>query len=62
MHLSRLCEADCFSAAMNTTVSLSNTFSTGSSVMPAKKNPDMAELIRGKSGGSMAISSVFWRL
>ena len=31
-------------------VTLSDTFSTGSSIMPQKKNPDMAELIRGKSG------------
>lgn len=31
-------------------VSLSDTFSTGSSIMPQKKNPDMAELIRGKTG------------
>lgn len=31
-------------------VSLSDQFSTGSSIMPQKKNPDMAELIRGKSG------------
>lgn len=31
-------------------VTLSDTFSTGSSIMPQKKNPDMAELIRGKTG------------
>ena len=29
---------------------LSDAFSTGSSIMPQKKNPDMAELIRGKVG------------
>jgi len=31
-------------------IELSDTFSTGSSIMPQKKNPDMAELVRGKTG------------
>ena len=31
-------------------VTLSDAYSTGSSIMPQKKNPDMAELIRGKTG------------
>ncbi|WP_107942813.1 argininosuccinate lyase [Metasolibacillus fluoroglycofenilyticus] len=31
-------------------IELDDAFSTGSSIMPQKKNPDMAELIRGKSG------------
>ena len=31
-------------------VTLSDAFSTGSSIMPQKKNPDVAELIRGKAG------------
>ncbi len=31
-------------------VELSDAFSTGSSIMPQKKNPDIAELVRGKSG------------
>ena len=31
-------------------VTLSDAFTTGSSIMPQKKNPDMAELIRGKTG------------
>jgi argininosuccinate lyase len=31
-------------------IELSDAFSTGSSIMPQKKNPDMAELIRGKTG------------
>ncbi len=31
-------------------VSLSDAYTTGSSIMPQKKNPDMAELVRGKSG------------
>ena len=51
MHLSRFCEelilwsADEFSFAQ-----MSDAYSTGSSIMPQKKNPDMAELIRGKTG------------
>ena len=31
-------------------INLSDKYSTGSSIMPQKKNPDAAELIRGKSG------------
>lgn len=31
-------------------VELDDAFSTGSSIMPQKKNPDIAELVRGKSG------------
>src|SRR5690606_38201794 len=31
-------------------VEIDDTFATGSSIMPQKKNPDMAELIRGKTG------------
>ena len=31
-------------------IELSDAFSTGSSIMPQKKNPDFAELIRGKTG------------
>ncbi len=31
-------------------IQLSNDYSTGSSIMPQKKNPDMAELVRGKTG------------
>ena len=31
-------------------IELDDAFSTGSSIMPQKKNPDIAELIRGKSG------------
>lgn len=51
MHMSRICE-EIISWCSNEFqfVSLSDTFSTGSSIMPQKKNPDMAELIRGKSG------------
>nr|WP_173644640.1 argininosuccinate lyase [Streptococcus pantholopis] len=51
MHMSRLCE-ELISWCSHEFhfISLSDTFSTGSSIMPQKKNPDMAELIRGKSG------------
>ena len=51
MHLSRLCEELInWCSYEYGFVSLSDTFSTGSSIMPQKKNPDMAELIRGKTG------------
>lgn len=51
MHLSRLCEEIIlWSTAEFGFVTLSDSFSTGSSIMPQKKNPDFAELIRGKSG------------
>ncbi|MEG1991129.1 MAG: argininosuccinate lyase, partial [Christensenella sp.] len=51
MHLSRLCEEIIlFSTNEYGTLRLSDGYSTGSSIMPQKKNPDMAELIRGKTG------------
>ena len=51
IHLSRLCEEIIlWSTAEFGFVTLSDAFSTGSSIMPQKKNPDFAELIRGKSG------------
>ena len=51
MHLSRLCEElIVFSSNEFGFVSMDDAFSTGSSIMPQKKNPDMAELIRGKTG------------
>ncbi|MCF1584615.1 argininosuccinate lyase [Tetragenococcus koreensis] len=51
MHLSRFCEELILWCAYEFQfVELSDTFSTGSSIMPQKKNPDMAELIRGKTG------------
>ncbi|GEO68525.1 argininosuccinate lyase [Levilactobacillus acidifarinae] len=51
MHLSRFCEEIVsWSSYEFNYISLSDQFSTGSSIMPQKKNPDMAELIRGKSG------------
>ena len=52
MHLSRICEE--LVLWMNpqfSLVELDEGFCTGSSIMPQKKNPDVAELIRGKTGG-----------
>ena len=51
MHLSRFCEeliiwsTDAFDF-----IAVSDSYATGSSIMPQKKNPDMAELIRGRTG------------
>lgn len=51
MHLSRFCEEIILWCSHEFKfVELTDTFSTGSSIMPQKKNPDMAELIRGKTG------------
>ncbi|MEM9853121.1 MAG: argininosuccinate lyase [Pseudomonadota bacterium] len=51
MHLSRLAEElVIWSSAQFRFVRLSDRFSTGSSIMPQKKNPDAAELIRAKIG------------
>jgi len=50
-HLSRLAEAlIIFSTAEFGFVTLADEYSTGSSLMPQKKNPDMLELARGKAG------------
>ncbi|RDW17397.1 argininosuccinate lyase [Oceanobacillus chungangensis] len=50
-HLSRLCEEIVqWSSAEFNFVELDDAFSTGSSMMPQKKNPDVAELVRGKTG------------
>lgn len=51
MHLSRFCEElILWSSHEFHFIELDDAYSTGSSIMPQKKNPDMAELIRGKSG------------
>lgn len=51
VHLSRLCEElVLWSSAEFGFVRLSDSVTTGSSIMPQKRNPDIAELIRGKSG------------
>ncbi|MGB9730467.1 argininosuccinate lyase [Calditerrivibrio nitroreducens] len=51
MHLSRWAEElIIFSSSEFKFIEFSDDFCTGSSIMPQKKNPDMAELIRGKTG------------
>lgn len=51
MHLSRFCEElILWSSTEFSFIEMDDAFSTGSSIMPQKKNPDMAELIRGKTG------------
>lgn len=51
MHLSRFCEELIMWCSWEFKfVELDDAFSTGSSIMPQKKNPDIAELIRGKTG------------
>ncbi len=51
MHLSRFCEEIILWATEEFGyVDVDEGFSTGSSIMPQKKNPDVAELIRGKTG------------
>ncbi|MBQ7264627.1 MAG: argininosuccinate lyase [Firmicutes bacterium] len=51
MHLSRFCEEIViWSSRQYAFIELDDAYSTGSSIMPQKKNPDMAELIRGKTG------------
>ncbi|GBD26413.1 Argininosuccinate lyase [bacterium HR30] len=55
VHLSRFCEdLILWSSAQFSFVDLPEEFATGSSMMPQKKNPDVAELIRGKSGRLVA--------
>lgn len=51
VHLSRFCEEIVLWCSSEFKfVELDDGFATGSSIMPQKKNPDIAELIRGKSG------------
>ena len=51
MHLSRFCEEIIlWNSNEYQFVSIDDGFSTGSSIMPQKKNPDIAELVRGKTG------------
>ena len=51
MHLSRLCEElVIWSSDEFGFVTMDDGYSTGSSIMPQKKNPDVAELVRGKTG------------
>ena len=51
MHLSRLCEElVLWSTPAYGFIEIGDAFTTGSSIMPQKKNPDVAELVRGKTG------------
>lgn len=51
MHLSRLAEElVLWSSVEFRFVAIGDAYTTGSSIMPQKKNPDMAELVRGKTG------------
>ena len=51
MHLSRFSEEICLWCSWEFKfVTLADSFSTGSSIMPQKKNPDITELVRGKTG------------
>ena len=51
MHLSRFCEEIIiWNSNEYKFIELDDAFSTGSSIMPQKKNPDIAELVRGKTG------------
>ena len=51
MHLSRFCEEIIiWNSNEYRFVEIDDSYSTGSSIMPQKKNPDIAELIRGKTG------------
>lgn len=51
MHMSRLSEEFClWSSTEFGFIELDDAFATGSSMMPQKKNPDIAELVRGKTG------------
>lgn len=51
MHLSRWCEELVLWSSMEFGfIEMDDAYSTGSSIMPQKKNPDVAELIRGKTG------------
>jgi argininosuccinate lyase len=51
MHLSRLCEElVLWSSPCYGFIEIGEAFTTGSSIMPQKRNPDVAELVRGKAG------------
>lgn len=51
MHLSRLCEELVnWSTTEFGFIEMDDSFATGSSIMPQKKNPDVAEIVRGKTG------------
>ena len=61
MHLSRFCEEIIiWNSNEYRFVEIDDAYSTGSSIMPQKKNPDIAELVRGKTGrvyGALIVSA-----
>ena len=58
LHLSRLAEDFVLMATTEFSfIAIDDAFCTGSSIMPQKKNPDVLELIRGKTGRSVALLS-----
>jgi len=62
-HLSRFCEElVLWMSPRFGFIDLADRFCTGSSIMPQKKNPDVAELIRGKTGRASVTSSRCSRL
>jgi argininosuccinate lyase len=58
IHLSQFAE-DCIIMNMNRSITLSDAYATGSSLMPQKKNPDALELLRGKTGRVIGNSTGF---
>ena len=60
MHLSRFCEEIImWNSNEYRFVEIDDAYSTGSSIMPQKKNPDIAELVRGKTGRVYGASDVY---
>lgn len=63
VHLSQFCEElILWSSPLVGFVTIGDDFTTGSSIMPQKKNPDIAELIRGRSGRVVGHSAGFLTL
>ncbi|MBW1989085.1 MAG: argininosuccinate lyase [Deltaproteobacteria bacterium] len=63
IHLSRLCEEIVlWSSQEFGFLTLPDAFATGSSIMPQKKNPDVAELVRGKTGRVLGAMTALFTL
>jgi len=63
IHLSRLCEDFILYATTEFgLLQIDDAFCTGSSIMPQKRNPDVLELIRGKTGRSLALLTHYFTL
>ena len=61
LHLSRLAEELILWASQPFGfVRLSDAYSTGSSIMPQKRNPDAAELVRGHAGRIVGAMTALW--